>query len=31
MVQELNDLRNCILEVRYQDALEIIDELRILH
>lgn len=27
MVQELTDLRNCILEQRYQDALEIIDEL----
>ncbi len=27
MIQELTDLRNCILEERYQDALEIIDEL----
>ena len=27
MVQELTDLKQCILEERYQDALEIIDEL----
>lgn len=27
MIQELTDLKKCILEERYQDALEIIDEL----
>lgn len=27
MVQELIDLRNCILESRYDDALAIVDEL----
>ncbi len=30
MVQELTDLKQCILEERYQDALEIIDELELM-